>query len=211
MVPEWLEKRLMEEGEGEFEVSDGKVLRPALVKQGFGLEDLDKPERLKQLSQSMNGLPAMAKGEVVRSRAGRVVTMQCRLIQTESDDLAGSAGGVALLNASEWAMLGRSASLSPCRATAPGPVALRHDAEGSGDDRGREARRESKGPHPMTDPNFEFPVPASWGRREDARHRQGQPVDRPLRKGETYELYVGNRARPAGLHAAADRRAEYPP
>ena len=53
---------------------------------------------------------------------------------------------------------------------------------------------ESKGPHPMTNPNFEFPVRIYVGGKERPGHARGNEWFVPLRKGETYEIYVENRS-----------------
>ena len=190
---DWLEQRLMEEGAGAFTVTNGKILQAALVKEHFGLDDLSNPERLKQLSQSMHGLPVLAQG-TFRSRDGRVVTLQCRLLQTGSDELAGSAGGVALLNANQWAMLGKSVALSPADRV-PAPPSLDNVPPKDPQETViAKLDEESRGPHPMTNPNFEFPVRIYVGGKERPGHARGNEWFVPLRKGETYEIYVENRS-----------------
>jgi hypothetical protein len=188
---EWMEKRLMSESNGDFEVSNGSLLQAALKRENFGLDDLSDPERMKRLSTSMNGLPSLAHGAFL-SRAGRVVTIQCRLVQTGGDELMGSAGGSALLNESEWAMLGRSAALStedlqPQRPTLDGaprdPQTIsvaKLDAK-------------SQAPHPLANPNFEFPVRIFVNGKERPGAAKGNLWVVPLHKGEIYEIVVGNR------------------
>ncbi len=49
----------------------------------------------------------------LRNRTGRTIHIHCELLRTDSEELAGSAGGAALLNESEWAMIGRSVRVTP--------------------------------------------------------------------------------------------------
>jgi hypothetical protein len=201
---DWLERELMAPGAGEFTVTNAKVLQAALAKEKFGIDDLSNPERMKRLSEAMKGLPALVQG-TLRSRAGEVATLQCRLLQTESDDLAGSAGGVARLNASEWAMLGKSVSLSPGSHVPPPP---------SLDDGPRKDPQavlidtmdsKAEGPHPMTNPNFEFPVRIYVGGKERPGYPRGNDWIVPLRKGEIFEIYVENRTgQPACMRLLVD-------
>jgi hypothetical protein len=81
-----------------------------LKDEGFQLDDLGSGPKLKQLSKDAGGMPVLAVGTLA-NRKGRVVTIQCKLQCLDSDDMAGSAGGRAVLNESEWAMLGRSAEI----------------------------------------------------------------------------------------------------
>ena len=46
----------------------------------------------------------------------------------------------------------------------------------------------------MTNPNFEFPVRIYVGGKERPGHARGNEWFVPLRKGETYEIYVENRS-----------------
>jgi uncharacterized caspase-like protein len=187
---EWMEKRLMAEGGG-FEITNGKVLQAALKRERFGLDDLSNPERMKQLSKAMNGLPSLAHGAFL-SRVGQVITIQCRLVQIDGDELIGSAGGSALLSASEWAMLGRSAALSASDVEPPRPT---FDAPPQRDPQEIAISKldaKATAPHPLTNPNFEFPVKIMVGGKE----RKGIPKGNfwivPLRTGETFEILVGN-------------------
>jgi len=111
----------MEQGAGEFAVTDGQSLQKALAQNNFGLDDLASPRAARAALKTMQGLPALASGTLRTRVVGRVVNLQCRLLQTGSEVLAGSGRGSALLNESEWAMLGKSAALSPKTAARPPP------------------------------------------------------------------------------------------
>ncbi|MDR3636239.1 MAG: caspase family protein [Isosphaeraceae bacterium] len=191
---DWMERRLMEEGEGSQTVTNGKVLQAALAKENVGLDDLSNPDRLKQLSQSMHGLPALAQG-TFRNRTGRVVTLQCRLFRLEDDEVAGSAGGVALLNESEWAMLGKSAALSPADRIPPPPsFDTTTPPKDPQDATVAKLDEKGEGPHPMTNPSFELPVRIYVNGKERQGVAKGNNWYVPLQRGETYEIYVENRA-----------------
>jgi hypothetical protein len=190
---DWMERRLVEEGAGTLTVTNGKVLQAALAKENVGLDDLSNPERLKQLSQAMHGLPALAQG-TFRNRTGRVVTLQCRLFRLDDDEIAGSAGGVALLNESEWAMLGKSAALSVVdRIPAPPSFDDNKPPKDPQDAAVAKLDENGDGPHPMTNPNFEFPVRIFVGGKERQGIAKGNHWYVPLHQGETYEIYVENR------------------
>jgi len=144
----------------------------------------------------MQGLPAVVRG-TFRGRAGRVVTLQCRLVRLGDDEgeIAGSAGGVAFINESEWAMLGKSGSLSPKER-----IPVRPSGDGNTPQTDPQAAtiakldKKGNGPHPMTDANFEFPVRIYVGGKERQGIAKGNNWYVPLHQGETYEIYVENRA-----------------
>jgi uncharacterized caspase-like protein len=190
---EFLEGRLSEEGEGTLTVKDGKSIRSRLEQLKVTLDDLSNPERLKQISQALGGLSALAQG-TFRNRSNRVVTLQCRLLRLEDDEVAGSAGGVALLNESEWAMLGKSAALSPVDRKPP-LLSLDNPTPAKDPQDAAVAKLDEKGdgPHPMTNPNFEFPVRIFVGGKERPGSAKGNNWYVPLHEGETYEIYIENR------------------
>ena len=109
---EELERRLAALGSEEhtFSVVDRRRLTTALEEQHFGLKDLGSSGALAGLSRASGGLPALAVG-TLRNRVGRLVNLQCKLVRTDEDELAGSVGGVAALDESEWAMVGRSVAV----------------------------------------------------------------------------------------------------
>lgn len=195
-----LERQLVGMGGGKFAVVDNRRLQAALKAQGFGIQDLGSPDALADLSRRAGGMRAIALG-TLQNRAGRVVTLQCKLVRTDGDELAGSAGGTALLSESEWAMLGRSIAVEPDDRRPPMPGET-PPAAGPGPslvdlliDR---IDHRARGPHPMADPRFPLRVKIMV---PDA--ASGEPVERrgvfrgndllvPLRKGETYEVRIEN-------------------
>jgi hypothetical protein len=189
---EELERRLADYGEGKFNVVDRRRLQTALREQGFKLDDIGSPEKLKELSGRAEGMPLIAMG-TLRNRSGRLVNIQCKLLRTDSDQLAGSAGGAATLNESEWAMLGRSASVSPQdlrpEPTLPGqkPISREQQIVKNLDQRG-------EGPHPLLSADFPYRVKLMVGGQERKGVFRGNDCFVPLRKGEVYEIWIENRS-----------------
>jgi len=126
---EEFERRLMDAGSGRFNVIDRRRLQTALREQRFTVDDLGSPAALRAPASKSGGLPVIATG-TLRNRAGRVVTLQCKLVRTESDDLAGAAGGAAALSEAEWAMLGRSVGVRPEDRPPPAPPPQRRRSTG---------------------------------------------------------------------------------
>ena len=109
---EELEHKLVDQAASKYRVIDRRHLQKALADQSFKLDDLASSAAPARLSKNVDGMPAIALG-TLRNRAGRVVNIQCKLVRTEGEDVIASAGGTALLNESEWAMLGRSVAVKP--------------------------------------------------------------------------------------------------
>src|SRR5262249_58855103 len=63
-------------------------------------------------AQGLGGRTAVALG-TIKGREGRLVSMQCKLVRVDDGEIVTMAEGTAALNASEWAMLGRSAVVRP--------------------------------------------------------------------------------------------------
>ena len=196
-----LEQRLMARAAGEFGVVDSQRLMTALKSQDFTVKELGSTSALKNSPNRAGGMPAIAVG-ALRSRRGRVVTLQCRLLQTDDDNtLAGIAAGTAYLNESEWAMLGISVEIRdedelidveppPQPATSPdeeSPIApvdaiIQH------------ADQQAKGPHPLADPEFPYRVKIMVGGRERTGVFDGNDMYVPLNKGEQFEIWIENRS-----------------
>lgn len=195
-----LERRLADLGEGKFSVVDQRRLQTVLREKGFQLSDLGSSESLSQLSKKAGGMPIIALG-TLRNRAGRLVNVQCKLLRTDSDELAGYAGGSAALNESEWGMLGRSVSLSTKDIPAePSTSANTSTSTSSSTQTPREQQiiqrmdAKSAGPHPFQDPSFRFPVRLMIGGKERKGVFRGNDYFVPVRKGEVYEIWIENRS-----------------
>jgi hypothetical protein len=192
---EEIERQLMEQGLGKFSVVDRRRLQTAIKANGFGINDLGSADALRQLSQRAGGMPMIALG-TLRNRAGRLISLQCKLVQTEGDEVAGSAGGTAALNESEWAMLGRSVQVSPDDRRPAASTEGRATPSVQSTLISRLDRR-SEGAHPLVDSGFPYRVkimvkdPAGRVKERKGVFR-GNDMFVPLRQGEVYEVYVEN-------------------
>lgn len=202
---EELERRLASQGEGKFAVVDRRRLQMALSSQGFKLNDLGSAVAMKQLAASAGGMPTIALG-TLRNRAGQVVGVQCKLVCIDGDEVAGSSGGTARLNESEWAMLGRSAVVKPedrrPEAPPPGnppPGSTPSPAPNPTAKVIQKLDTRSEGPHPFLDPKFPFPIKMMIGGKERKGIFRGNDYFVPVHKGEVYELWVENRSTQTAL------------
>lgn len=183
-----LEERLTSMSYNRFSVIDSRRLVKALQDLEFTIDDLASDERLGELSNAMGSVPILALG-TLRNRSGRSVTLQCKLVDAGSGSMAASAGGLALLTESEWAMLGRSVH-SPDRPL-PGFAPASHDEPPK--DAVDQLDEESTGPHPFLDPRFPFPIRVMIGGEERRGIFHGNDYYVPVRKGEVYSLEVNHR------------------
>jgi uncharacterized caspase-like protein len=211
-----LERQLGELGGNAFGVVDQRRLQTALKSQGFGLKDLGSDEAIGKLSKAADGMPVIALG-TLRDRSGHVITLQCKLVQTQQDDIVGSAAGTANLNESEWAMIGRSAWMKD-------RPALTLDRKG-GDNLPIGAQQISQwdrlakeDPHPLRNPEFPYRVKImvkkqpgsdevveaqSMFRRTSDGGQEDMCVG--LRKGDVYKIYIENRdAQPVMMRLLVD-------
>lgn len=194
---EALEKRMIDLGEDKYSIVDRRRLQNALSEQNFGIEDLASPQALERLASQSGGLPVLALG-TLRSRVGRVVNIQCKLFATETGDLIASAGGVALLNEHEWAMLGHSAKVeSDTLALATPPPTVESAPARPVDETAQLVEhldKQSTKSHPLADENFPFRVTLYV----DGKPRQGvfrgNDLLVPVSKGEKYSIHVENRS-----------------
>ncbi len=185
-----LQSRLTRLAAENYTVVSQRRLQAALRAKKMTIDQLGLPSALKELSASAGGMPVIALG-TLRNRAGRVVNLQCTLIQTEVDAIAGMAGGTAMLNESEWAMLGRSVELRQDTRQAPGSGDLESDPTAQLVKR-LDAR--SKDPHPMADPDARFRVHIKVNGKVREPTFKGNDMFVALRRGEVYEIWVENRS-----------------
>ncbi|MFZ5830937.1 MAG: caspase family protein [Planctomycetota bacterium] len=183
-----LQDRLTRLAANQYTVVGQRRLQSALQSQQMTIDKLASPTALKQLSEGAGGMPAIALG-TLRSRAGRVVNLQCTLMLTADDAIAGVAGGTALLNESEWAMLGRSVVIETSDRPAPGLL-----EEGTDLTARFISRLDDKadGPHPMSNPNAQFRASVVVGGQPRKPTFKGNDMYVPVRKGETYEVWIEN-------------------
>lgn len=190
-----MERRLLEQSDGRFSVIDRARLQNMLAAQHFSIDDLGSPDSLRRLNEAAHGLPVIAHG-TIQDRVGRRISIRCKLCQTTSDEVAGWAGGTAVLSPSDWAELGLSASLkdgpgdpSPASAQPLGATPSAQESEQAIEKLDAESHR----PHPLADPNFPYRVSIWVEGRERRGSFQGNEYFVPLSQGERYELRVENR------------------
>jgi len=183
-----LEQRLTRMSYDRYAVVDPRRLIKSLEELDFKVGDLSSGTRLTDLTQKVGTIPIMALG-VLRNRTGRAVTMQCRLVDPQTGDMAASTGGLALLTESEWAMLGKSVHRKERYAPLPdSPDDVIPDGVDELDDL-------SNGPHPLRDPKFPFPVRILVGGKERKGVFHGNDYYVPVRQGEVYSVQVESKLR----------------
>lgn len=189
---EEMERRLVDASAGSYNMVNRRQLQKALSAQQFKLDDLGSPEAVKQLAGQAGGMPVLVLG-TLRSRTGRVVHMQCKLLRTDSDEMAGAVGGAAMLNESEWAMLGRSIAVRPDDRR-NSPIDIETSRPPTAENVVNEADRRSQGPHPLLDPSFPYRVTIVVDGKQREGTFKGNDYFVPLRKGEVYQIDVDNRS-----------------
>lgn len=201
---EQLERGLIGRSAGKFSVIDRKRLAKALAQNQFSLVSFESSEALESLSESVGGMPVICTGSL-SERRGQIVHIRCKVLETEGEKAIGHVGGVARLNESEWAMIGRSVQIRPEDRMPviprPGETSPPLDSRVI-----TEADRRSKEPHPLLDPRFPYrlrmmivsnPQEQNVSKRKVEERRpvfDGNDCYFPVRQGETYELWVENRS-----------------
>ncbi len=180
-----LEGRLAEKSADKFDVLQDDMLQKTLHAKGIGVKEL-RTSATKGLSADNHPIPAFALG-ILRIRKGREIVLQCELRGTDRQNILTTAGETALLNESEWAMLGRSAEVADddrvVEAPRPGHASPSPAAT-------LIARLDEKArqPHPLADPGFPFRVRILVGGFERPGTAHGNDWIVPLHKGEVYEI-----------------------
>lgn len=177
-----LERRLGDQSDEKFSVVDRRQLQRTLSAQRFSLADLGSADAIQSIAGKLGGLSVIAVG-TLSNRTGRIMSLKCKLMCTDTMELAGWAGGMAALNENEWAMLGKSVQVTPedRRPDYTAPVLIERL-----DERANE-------PHPLTDASFPFRVKLAIGGKERKGVFRGNDYFVPVKKGEVYEIWIENR------------------
>jgi len=214
---EEIERRLVRKCGDRFDVVDRRMLREALAKSQFTVRDL-ATERLRGLAGEVpSGMPAVVLG-TLRDRSGRIVTVRAELQRTEDHKLILPSGGTAVLNDSEWAMLGRSPS-DALPGVMDNIIAPPNGPNNDGRQRPPPERlvdeldRLSQNNHPLANPEFPYRVQIRVGGVQRRGKILGNDMFVALNQGEVYEIAVKNSARRAvmmrllvdGLNTLPDR------
>jgi hypothetical protein len=186
-----LEGYLVTKSANRFDVIEHDSLQETLRTKGLTLKSL-RSAATKDLAAGDKKMPAIALG-ILRSRSGQEVTLQCELRGTDRQNIFGSVGGLAMLNASEWAMLGRSAALSaqeriPDPPPLPGGLVRPPDAS-------RISRLDANAqtPHPLLSDTFPYRAKIMVNNEERKGIFRGNDMYVPLSKGDVYEIWIENR------------------
>jgi hypothetical protein len=165
-----------------FEVIEQDALEAALGEKQVSARSLVRSA--KDLTVGDKKVPALVLG-TLRSRAGRAVTIDCRLIDSANETRLATAGGTALLNESEWAMVGHSIEVPLPAAPGPDNPVPPHLADPI-----PMCDQLARQPHPFRNPGFPFSIKIMVKGKE----RTGEFFDNdyvvPLQKGEVYTLRV---------------------
>jgi len=206
---ESLHERLLRLAGDRFTMIDRRRLKEALARERFTVESLDDAGRMRSLSRSAGGMPAVVIGSLSggirlegRDAGAAVVRIEARLSGTERSDEFERAAGLAYLDESDWAMAGGSAvvknedRVSPTQAfyssrpDAVGPIASTAALVDHLDARAKKG-------HPLEDNTFPWPVQILVKRGDKLVEQPGKLVNNDwfvaLSPGDKYVIQVSNR------------------
>lgn len=206
---ESLHDRLLRLAGDRYTMVDRRRLKEALARERFTVESLDDAGRMRSLSRSAGGMPAVVIGSLSggirlegRDAGAAVVRIEARLSGTEQSDEFERAAGLAYLDESDWAMAGGSAVLKTEDRVPPRPsfYSSRPDAVGPIATTvalvDRLEARADKG-HPLEDETFPWPVRIMVKREGTLVEQPGKLVDKDwvvsLSPGDEYVIRVSNR------------------
>ncbi|MGD9724002.1 MAG: caspase domain-containing protein [Pirellulales bacterium] len=198
-----MERRLTDLGTGRFSVISRQRLKEALADGNFGVQDLESSQALKALGDRADGMPVLAHG-VLRGRAGSLINLQCKVVETNGDETIASVGGTAFISESEWAMLGRSAAVRPDDRIPEPPGSSSTSAE---EQVIQHLDEQAQQQHPQNDPKFPFRVYLMVDGKERKGEVKGNDYIVKLRKGEVFQIWIDDRRadrQPAMLRLLVD-------
>ncbi len=106
-----LQRRLAHKAKGRFQVLDHESLQKSLSQEQLTARDL-RTAAVKDLTADGQQVAVVGMGSVVL-RSGRVISLQCKLLDTRTQKELGVAAGTAELQPGEWAEIGGSAEFHP--------------------------------------------------------------------------------------------------
>ena len=206
---EALHDRLLRLGGDRYSMVHRRRLKAALASERFSVDGLADAGRMRSLSRSAGGMPAVVIGNLAgdvrlegRDAGKAVVRVEARLAETEGSDEFARVAGIAYLNESDWAMAGGSGALRPEDHAPPRekfyegrPEGLRPVASAVALVERLDARAD-KG-HPLGDDTFPFPVRIMVKRGDTLVEQPGRMVNDEwvvtLAKGDQYVIRVASR------------------
>lgn len=171
-----------------FQVVAHDALQEAVRAKGLGPQDL-RTQKVKELEVG-GTRPALVQG-ILRSRMGRVITLQSSLIGTDDLQIFGRTGGTAKLNDQEYVMLGQSPSTPiPPEVYVPDAPKPNQPAEPVIDKVTRWLDENSRGPHPLLDPAYPYQVKVFVDGKECEQIVKDNKCYVGFRKGDVYKIRI---------------------
>ncbi len=184
-----LESFLVAQSVGRFGVADRRRMAQALEELNFTVHELGSTEALAKLGRQAGDVPVIAVGTLF-DREGRTVSLRGQLLATDGTGLVGQAGGVARLNDSEWALLGRSVRVEPTDYPKQPDAPVSTIPWEVDDIRQLEDRADRD--HPLADPSFPYRVSLVVdGQRREPVFRGSEALV-PVAAGERYQVRIEN-------------------
>jgi hypothetical protein len=106
-----LQRRLAHKAHGQFTVLEHESVQKSLSAERLTVRDLGTVA-VKDLTAGGEPVAVMGLGSIV-VRSGRLMSLQCKLLDTQTQKELGVAGGTAQLEPDEWALLGGSGEFRP--------------------------------------------------------------------------------------------------
>lgn len=192
-----LQAELVKRGGNRFSVLDRATLRRAIDDMSLDVSDMGSPERMRELSEKVGGLPVLVQGKF-ESRQGGTLSLRARLKRLDQGDIVATAGGPTQLSVDDWAQLGRSVELvnePPTPTIVPAvPSAPRISLVSTKIDRLDDL---ASGAHPFSRQSkspfrVRIMIKGADGRYSEERRGviQGNDYIVPFRKGEVFALEV---------------------
>lgn len=206
-MAEGLEEQLIfhaEDPAAGFKVVDGRRMRAAFA--GLTIDDLGRPDKLRQVAEAVGGLDGLVVGTITDQRgqrgAGGDLAIRCRLIGVRDGAVATSATENASLSVEDGAYAGESwelrrwvgSRLTNVGLAAKSPL-TQQDVSPFGFEgmysllHYRMIRRDR--PHPLNDSTFPYPLRVSVDGEQRRLHPVGNKVYTVLDPGETYKIHLG--------------------
>ncbi|MEM8944464.1 MAG: caspase family protein [Planctomycetota bacterium] len=186
---EELNRQLMNLGVGQFKVVDRRRLHEALSEQRFRLADLASTKSLESLADSVGDMPALVRGAFL-NRSGEIININTEVVQTGGLSQSTMAGGVAALNESEWAMIGKSSVVTDRRPRTDEQTGQFLTTSATVV---RNMEENADQSNPVLSEDFPFRVRVMVNNRERKPVQRGNDLIVTLTEGEVYSVWIDYR------------------
>jgi hypothetical protein len=185
-----LEQKLSQADGGCFRVVTRRQLRRQLAGRGLTIDELQNTEALRPLVEGPDGVAAIVVGKLSQLH-GRRLTIDYRLIETESGSEVLHSTVTVVLDYADWAMSGRSVAILPGD---PPAVDAQSEVPDADDELFDLLEQRSSGPHPLSDPKFPLRLKMMIGGKERVGVFRGNDYVIPVSSGEVFEIWGENRS-----------------